>query len=136
VDWATGAVMLISRACYEAVGGMDESFFLYSEETQFSLDARALGYATRYVPGAVAMHIGAQSGYSEQTHSMMVINRVRLYRRRHSAPVSWLYFGATVLSELSWIARGNRLSRFAVMAMLRPGRRPQALGCSARLMPR
>ena len=31
VDWATGAVLLVDRACYERLGGFDESFFMYSE---------------------------------------------------------------------------------------------------------
>jgi N-acetylglucosaminyl-diphospho-decaprenol L-rhamnosyltransferase len=136
VDWALGAVLLISRTCYDKVGGWDESYFLYSEETQFSLDARKLGYLTRYVPSSVAMHIGAQSGSSNLTYSMMVINRVRFYRRRHRSVASWCYFGLAILSELSRVARGQRRSWFAVTTLLRPGRRPPQLGCSTRLMPR
>ena len=37
VGWASGAVQLISKACLEAAGGWDESFLLYSEETDFAL---------------------------------------------------------------------------------------------------
>lgn len=136
VDWALGAVLLISRHCYETMGGWDESYFLYSEETQFSLDARRAGLLTRYVPSAVAMHIGAQSGSSKVTHSMMVINRVRFYRRRHGDIASWCYYGLTILSELSWVARGKPRSWFAITTLLRPRRRPAELGCSATLMPR
>ena len=40
VDWAQGAVVLISRECFDKLSGWDESFFLYSEETDFSLRAR------------------------------------------------------------------------------------------------
>jgi N-acetylglucosaminyl-diphospho-decaprenol L-rhamnosyltransferase len=136
VDWALGAALLISRACYDAVGGWDESYFLYSEETQFSLDARKLGYLTRYVPSSVAMHIGAQSGSNNLTYSMMVINRVRFYRRRHRSIASWCYYSLAILSELSRVARGQRRSWFAITTLLRPSRRPVQLGCSTRLMPR
>ena len=58
VDWAQGAVVLMSRACFDALNGWDESFFLYSEETDLSLRARDLGLLTRYEPGSVAVHIG------------------------------------------------------------------------------
>lgn len=136
VDWALGAALLLSRDCYDAVGGWDESFFLYSEETQFSLDAARLGYFTRYVPSSVVTHIGGQSGTSQVTHTMMVINRVRLYNRRHGAFASWCYYCANILSELSWVARGRSASWFAIMAMLRPRRRPTQLKCSARIMPK
>ena len=55
VDWATGAAMLISADCLAESGPWDESFFLYSEETEFALRARDLGYATRLAPDASAM---------------------------------------------------------------------------------
>ena len=47
VDWATGAAMLVSAACLADVGPMDESFFLYSEETDFCLRSRDRGYDQR-----------------------------------------------------------------------------------------
>ena len=61
---------------------MDESYFLYSEETDFSLRAKDAGWATVYTPTAGAMHVGGGSGESASTHTMKIVNRVRLYRRR------------------------------------------------------
>jgi N-acetylglucosaminyl-diphospho-decaprenol L-rhamnosyltransferase len=136
VDWALGAVLLISRDCFDRVGAWDESFFLYSEETDFSLRCRDIGMVTRYEPSAEAMHIGGESGRDDSTHSMLIVNRVRLYRRRHTAAASWTYYACTIASELSWIARGHRESRRAVMALLRPSTRPPQLRCSRGLMPR
>ena len=135
VDWAVGAVLMVSRACHEAVGGWDESFFLYSEETQFCLDARRLGFRTRYVPESVVEHLQGQSGSSNVTHSMMVINRVRLYRRRHGRVSSGCYYCLAILSELTRLARGHSRSWAAVVALLRPSRRPIVLGCSGSLVP-
>ncbi|MCZ7627704.1 MAG: glycosyltransferase [Microthrixaceae bacterium] len=57
-DWATGAAMLISAECLAAVGPWDESFFLYSEETDYCLRARDRGFKLRYSPKATATHIG------------------------------------------------------------------------------
>jgi N-acetylglucosaminyl-diphospho-decaprenol L-rhamnosyltransferase len=136
VDWALGAVLLIARSCYDRLGGWDESFFLYSEETDFCLRARDLGLLTWYEPGSVAVHIGGASGRSGKTHSMQIVNRVRLYRRRHAALASWFYYGLTVARELSWIVRGHRESQSALAALVRPGRRPVELGSSDALMPR
>jgi N-acetylglucosaminyl-diphospho-decaprenol L-rhamnosyltransferase len=136
VDWALGAVLLMSRACFDALGGWDESFFLYSEETDLCLRARELGLLTRYEPRSVAVHIGGQSGRDDSTHAMQIINRVRLYRRRNGTLASWCYYWLTIVSELSWLARGQRQSRFAILSLLRPALRPPELDCSKRLLPR
>ena len=135
VNWALGAVLLMSRKCYDALGGWDESYFLYSEETDLSLRARDIGLLTRYEPRSVAVHIGGQSGRNHKTHSMQIVNRVRLYRRRHSRLASWCYYCLTIASELSWVLRGHRQSWSAIAALLSPSRRPPELGCSERLMP-
>jgi N-acetylglucosaminyl-diphospho-decaprenol L-rhamnosyltransferase len=136
VDWALGAALLMSRACYDALGGWDESYFLYSEETDLSLRARDLGLLTRYQPRSVAVHIGGQSGRSSRTHSMQIVNRVRLYRRRHGPLAAWCYYLLTISSEISWVIRGQSKSRASLAALLRPSLRPSELGCSDRIMPR
>ncbi|GAA1969407.1 glycosyltransferase family 2 protein [Nocardioides panacihumi] len=135
-DWALGAVLLVSRECHEALGGWDESFFLYSEETDFCLRARDRGFVTRYEPSAVAMHIAGQSGRSPRIHAMQILNRVRLYRRRHSAVASTAYYLLSVLSEISWVLRGHRDSRGALRALVWRPARPAELGLSGSLVPR
>jgi GT2 family glycosyltransferase len=135
VDWATGAVLLMSRECFDALKGWDESFFLYSEETDLSLRARDIGLLTRYEPGSVAVHIGGGSGRNDRTHAMQIVNRVRLFRRRNAVVASWCYFWLNVVSELSWLVRGHPQSRFSVLALLRPSVRPAELGCSDRRLP-
>jgi N-acetylglucosaminyl-diphospho-decaprenol L-rhamnosyltransferase len=135
VDWALGAVLLFSRECFDRLGGWDESFFLYSEETDFCLRARDIGLLTRYEPASVAVHVGGGSGRSDRTHVMQIVNRVRIYRRRRGRWAAVPYFALTVVSELSWAARGHRQSRAAIAALLRPSRRPAELGCSDRLIP-
>lgn len=136
VDWAMGAVLLVSRVCFDDLGGFDESFFLYSEETDFCLRARDRGWSTMYTPTARAMHVGGGSGESATTHTMQVLNRVRLYRRRHRAWISWLYFLLVLLRELSWAARGRKYSWAAARALMRPSLRPEALHLGKDLMPR
>jgi N-acetylglucosaminyl-diphospho-decaprenol L-rhamnosyltransferase len=136
VDWALGAVMLMSRKCYQAVGGWDESFFLYSEETDLCLRARDHGFLTRYQPESVAVHIGGASGRSDRTHAMQTVNRVRLYRRRHGPATSWCYFWLTIASQASWVLRGHTECRAGIEALLHPSRRPPELACSSHLLPR
>ena len=43
VDWATGACLLVRRADAEAVGLLDERFFMYTEDVDFCASLRARG---------------------------------------------------------------------------------------------
>lgn len=135
VEWAVGAILLVSRACFTALNGLDESYFLYSEETDFSLRAKDAGWATVYTPNAGAMHVGAGSGESSATHTMKIVNRVRLYRRRAGDFRAAIYFCLTVLTEMRRALLGHDKSWPTVRALLRPSRRPPMLGASNSLLP-
>lgn len=126
-DWATGALMAVSRDCQDACGPWDEGFFLYSEETEYCLRAGDLGYATRLEPDASATHLGGDSQVSPRLWTLLTLNRVRLYRRRNG-PVATLAFRAAVLlRESSRALLGRAPNRAAAAALLSPaalGRTP------------
>ena len=61
VDWFSGASMMLRRQVIEEVGGMDENYFLYFEETDFCRKIGAAGWARYYVPASRVMHIIGQS---------------------------------------------------------------------------
>lgn len=136
VEWAVGAILLVDAGCYRALDGMDESYFLYSEETDFSLRAKDTGWATVYTPTAGAMHVGGGSGESATTHTMKILNRVRLYRRRRGTPLASIYFGLTVLTEARRAVLGHDKSWPTLHALLRPSARPPLLGAGDHLLPR
>ena len=136
VEWAVGAILLVDADCYRRLGGMDESFFLYSEETDFSLRAKDAGWATVYTPTAGAMHVGGGSGESARTHMMKQINRIRLYRRRAGTARAAVYFGLTVVNEIRRAVLGHDKSWPTVRALLVPSRRPPMLGAGDSLLPR
>jgi N-acetylglucosaminyl-diphospho-decaprenol L-rhamnosyltransferase len=61
IDWICGASMMIRPAVLAAIGGFDENYFLYYEETDFCQRARRAGFSTWYVPDSRVMHIAGQS---------------------------------------------------------------------------
>ncbi len=107
VDWAVGAVMLMGRACLDDVGDWDESFFLYSEETDFSLRVRDRGWEVRFVPDAVVTHLGGDSGVSPRLWTLLTLNRVRLYRKRHGPWASGAFWAAVTLNEGLRLGQGE-----------------------------
>lgn len=136
VDWAEGSTQLVSAACLAACSPWDEGFFLYSEETDFCLRAADAGWRTCLEPSAVVEHVGGASGRDTRTHAMMILNRVRLYSRRHVHAKAWLYYALNVLSEVSWVLRGHAEAKASVAALLVPRLRPIELACSDRVLPR
>jgi hypothetical protein len=87
IDWICGASMLIRASVIEEIGGMDENYFLYYEETDFCYRARKAGFATWYVPESRVMHIMGQS--TSVTDPTMGPRRLPAYwfdsRRRYFA---------------------------------------------------
>lgn len=58
VDQVMGAFCMIRRQLFEALGGFDERFFVYFEDLDLALRARALGWTSVYLATAQAFHQG------------------------------------------------------------------------------
>jgi N-acetylglucosaminyl-diphospho-decaprenol L-rhamnosyltransferase len=119
-DWAEGSIAMISAECWRRCGPWDESFFLYSEETDFELRARDAGFVVRFTPSARAIHLGGDSRRSPHLWSLLTVNRVRLYHRRHGRLRAAAYWCVVLLRELSRASLGRATSRAAVRALLSP----------------
>jgi GT2 family glycosyltransferase len=88
VDWAIGAAMLIRRDAYEDVGGFDERFFLYLEDTDFCLRCAHAGWDTWYVPSVALCHLHPRASkdtrgtvYSSAARRQHVISMVRFFAK-------------------------------------------------------
>jgi GT2 family glycosyltransferase len=60
-DFVMGACMLVRREAVEQVGPLDESFFLFSEETDWAYRFRQAGWQVLFFPGAECIHVGGAS---------------------------------------------------------------------------
>lgn len=116
-DWAEGSTQLISAECWAAAGPWDETFFLYSEETDFNLRARDAGHATAFVPEARAVHFGGESATAPALWSLVVVNKLRLYRRRHGLLLTGSYWLALVVREATRSVRGSVSARSALRVL-------------------
>ena len=121
--WATGAAMLLSTEMIADVGAWDESFLLYSEETDYALRGTDRGWSLWYEPGAIVEHIGGEAHLSPDLAALLVTNRVDLFRRRHGPVAGAAYYTATLLGETVRAVAGRSTSRHTVVTLLRPSRR-------------
>jgi GT2 family glycosyltransferase len=77
VAWATGGLLAVKEDCSRDVGSWAEHLFLYEEEVDFCLRARARGWATWFVPGAGAVRHVDASELAPWRQGLMRRNRVR-----------------------------------------------------------
>jgi hypothetical protein len=61
VDILSGCFFLTTRQLWEQLGGLDASFFMYAEEADYCLKAKALGYQPIVTPDARIIHHGGVS---------------------------------------------------------------------------
>ena len=89
-DWLSGGCVLMRRSALEDVGGLDEGFFLYSEETDLFRRLRDRGWRARFEPQATAYHQGGASAPRDTTSPILARSRVRYARKHHGAAVALL----------------------------------------------
>jgi N-acetylglucosaminyl-diphospho-decaprenol L-rhamnosyltransferase len=125
--WATGAAMLISTEAWRDIGPWDESFLLYSEETDYALRAGDNGWILWYEPAAVVTHIGGEAKTNPRLAALLAVNKVRLFRLRRGRTAGSAYWAAVLLGEGIRAATGKRNARAAALALIGPSRRSRKL---------
>jgi GT2 family glycosyltransferase len=63
-DWVSGACLLARRADLDAVGLLDERYFMYTEDVDVCAAVRARGRRVIFVPAATVRHLRGRSGAS------------------------------------------------------------------------
>jgi GT2 family glycosyltransferase len=121
VDWVSGGSMMVRRAVFEAIGLMDDRYFLYYEESDFCLRAARAGWPAWHVPESRVVHLAGQSTGVRMDRQTLkrrpaywFESRHRYFRGNHGPFVA-------ALADLAWLA-GNGLN---VTRRLLTGQRDQ-----------
>lgn len=117
VDWVSGAAMLVRAEVVQTIGGLDDGFFLYFEETDFAKRAAEAGFECWHLPESRVAHLcgqstgvtGSSSGGRRRPRYWFE-SRHRYFTKHHSRPyaaladVAWL-FGTSVHSAARVLRR-------------------------------
>lgn len=103
VDYVEGACLLVSRAAFLQVGGLDEGYFMYAEEVDWCYAMQAAGWQVWYQPLARVVHLGGASSRGRRTgrEADLYRSRVRFFRK-HYGPgqaqlLKMLIYGLTAI---------------------------------------
>ena len=81
-DWVSGACLLVRRRDADAVGLLDERYFMYLEDVDFCAAIRARGRRVLFTPAAQVVHLRGQSARSAPATTA---GTARAYRRSQVA---------------------------------------------------
>jgi GT2 family glycosyltransferase len=92
VDWVSGACLLVWRRDAEAVGLLDERFFMYTEDVDFCAALRARGRRILFTPDAEIVHLRGRSRRSapRATHDGYRRSQLAFYEKHHPRWAPWL----------------------------------------------
>ena len=111
VDQVSGACLVLRRGALDAVGMLDEGYFLYYEEVDWLLRARRLGWETWYVPSACVIHRwGASTKQLPDAALRHLADSQRRYFTKHAPPL---------LRPLAWLLPRLELASHQLARRLR-----------------
>ncbi len=104
VDAVTGACLFIERLLFQKVGGFDEKYGMYFEDTDLCMKVRQKGLEIFYEPASVVIHHESKSfGNREELDRMNLRAGHRFFERWAEAVVPLVLKNATVKKEGKYI---------------------------------
>lgn len=99
VDWVSGACLIARREVLDAIGGLDERFFMYSEDVDFCFRVWDAGWRVTYLPFAKVVHYVGQS--SKKKPLMTIVERHRsmyqFYKKHYSRDLMFVDFATAAM---------------------------------------
>jgi GT2 family glycosyltransferase len=85
VESLSGAAVMVRRRAFEEVGGFDEAFFFYAEESDLFARLHRAGWRVRFEPAARVVHYGgvASADVERRELDRRLAEGLRLYARKH-----------------------------------------------------
>ena len=103
VDWVQGSALLMRRAVYQDIGGLDEDYVMYSEELDFCRRAKTAGWHVYYHGGAVITHHGGKSSEQAAAPKQIHFHTSKLrYFRKHHGYAPYLFLRIILLLQFGW----------------------------------
>jgi GT2 family glycosyltransferase len=133
-EWVSGACILTRRATMEEIGGWDERFFLYCEDTDLCLRLREAGHPVAFEPGALVVHEEGASSNPALTVPMLAEAKLRYAETHETHARAAAYRVALVVwsATRAVLARGGKAERRGHARALRALLRPRKTGTGLR----
>ena len=106
VDWIMSASLLVRRSACEQLGGVDESYFMYSDETDLQYRLRRAGWQVYYLPDVVTVHFGGQSASHWRRRKLIYHGKLLFFRKHYghcrSTLLRLLFGSMSLIKVIAW----------------------------------
>ncbi len=124
VESVIGAFLLTPRRVWNAIGGLDERYFFFLEETDYCLQVKRRGWSVVHHPDLYVWHHQGSSAKRVRAAA-----RIEYWRSRYqyfqkngsSRQFNWLQRGLSARLFLNWLLNG--VAMFATLGLIPPLRR-------------
>lgn len=104
IDVVTGCFMLVRKEAIERVGLMDESFFMYGEETDWCYRLKNSGHKIMFTPSTEIIHYGGASSTQRSPEMRLQLSAsILLFMLKHRSKCA--YCLACLLTTLFFLMR-------------------------------
>jgi GT2 family glycosyltransferase len=102
-DWVSASCFLARKSALDAVGGFDESFFLYEEDVDLCLRLRRAGGRVLYTPRAEVVHHLGRSMERAPERARLEYHRSHLrYYAKHNSAAERIALRAWMAGRAAW----------------------------------
>ncbi|RMG88642.1 MAG: glycosyltransferase [Chloroflexi bacterium] len=105
VDSVVGAYMQVRRECIEAVGLLDETFFMYGEDLDWAYRIKAAGWKVLYHPQVVVRHVKRAASRKSKKAQFEFWRAMLIFYRKHFRKTTPLWMHVLIL--LALLAKGG-----------------------------
>jgi len=123
-EWITGCCFMVRTEIVREIGGLNDRFFLYYEDVEWSLRIRSLGYKLYYCPKSVIYHeagvssksenAGKEGSLSPQVHYFATKNNIlvlRKYTPWYFVPSVFLFHSGRYAAFISYFIIRKRFQK-------------------------
>lgn len=115
VETISGCYLMVKKAVIDQIGGLDEDFFFFGEETDWCERLRQHGHELHYAPVGQIIHLGGGSSRPlKYTRDLMLTQATVRLHRKHKG-----LWSALLVFLILWLFNASRWGYWAVHSWLK-----------------
>jgi GT2 family glycosyltransferase len=119
INYAPTCCMLVHKSIFNSIGLMDESYFMYYDDTDFCARVNNGGYQIKFIPSSIMWHkVSSSSGGEDSPTILYYATRNRIYfinKFKSKTVTAKVYFYLTRLFKIIWWFCNRKYTKIRIL---------------------